>query len=72
MTQRDPRKDPQPGDWICSHGASEDDHDQHSLVIGREGSVVIFIDDWGLKNFLHIDHWIEFSAKDEVLYVAGT
>ena len=72
MTQRDPLKDPQPGDWTCDHGASEDDHGQYSLVVDRDGDVVIFIDGWGVKNFLHVDHWIEFSKDDEVLYVAGT
>lgn len=69
---RDPLKDPQPGDWICDHGTSEDDHGDYVLVVGRDGDMVLVVSDWGGRSSIGVDRWAKYYKGYEVLYVAGT
>ena len=68
MTQRDPLKDPQPGDWIATWV------DASILVISVDGGVVEYMDSFGDTEFVSLEKWADLCRKihAEVLYVAGT
>lgn len=72
MDKRDPRIDPQRGDWTVSRKAVEplQDQDYFWLVIGRTDDEVVFLDDLGRPNTTDLSSWRRGSTTDEVLHVA--
>jgi hypothetical protein len=72
MANRDPRTDPQRGDWTVTRKTSEPEleKDWFWLVLERRGDDVVYLDDKGRPNTTDLFSWRQGSAGDEVLHVA--
>ena len=68
--KRDPRVDPQAGDWTVTRKKSLE-RDWFWLVIRRTSGEVEYKDDKGRISTTDLESWQQGSENDEVLHVAG-
>jgi hypothetical protein len=66
--ERDPRKDPRPGDVTKEKSMFGE---SIIRVTNRDGDIVSFIVGTGRGMDMSLSWWIETSESDEVLHVAG-
>ena len=62
--QRDPRKDPRPGDVL------RDENGMQFVSEQGEAGVAFFRVGWKRPEWTTLGSWIAFSATDEVIHVA--